>query len=69
MRKLRLKYTNHNINNVANYSAFGMQMKGRTYNATSTEYGFNGKIKDSEIYGDVNACDYGFRFYDIKKII
>lgn len=39
-------------------------MPGRVWNPTETEYGFNGKREDKEIYGEGNAYDYGARMYD-----
>lgn len=42
-----------------------MQMPGRSYTASSSyRYGFNGKEKDPETYGEGNIYDYGFRIYD-----
>ena len=48
------------------YTAFGMQMVGRTYrNAASTyRYGFNGKENDEEAKGEGGQQDYGMRIYD-----
>ena len=28
------------------------------------QFGFNGQLKDNEIYGEGNAYDYGFRIYN-----
>lgn len=40
-------------------------MPGRTYNASSSTFGFNGKLKDNEVYGsDGTSYDYGFRIYN-----
>lgn len=32
------------------------------------EFGFNGQLKDNEIYGEGNAYDYGDREYDPRSI-
>jgi RHS repeat-associated protein len=41
-------------------------MPGRKYPAAGGlyRYGFNGKEKSDEVYGDGNVYDYGFRIYD-----
>jgi RHS repeat-associated protein len=40
-------------------------MPGRNYiNGSSYRYGFNGKQKDDELYGDGNAYDFDARMYD-----
>src|SRR5690242_748837 len=42
-----------------------MVMPGRSYIAqTAHRYGFNGKEKDNETYGEGNEYDYGFRIYN-----
>jgi len=42
-----------------------MQMPGRTYSSgTQYAYGFGGKRKDNEMYGEGNAYDFGARIYD-----
>ena len=46
------------------YYPFGAQLPGRTYNAGNSSYGYNGKRKDNEIYGEGNFYDYGMRGYD-----
>ncbi len=48
------------------YYPFGMQIPGRSYSASSLKYryGFNGKENDSEVKGEGNQYDYGFRIYD-----
>ncbi len=44
-----------------------MQMPGRTYQAGSAySYGFNGKRKENEIYGEGNAYDFGARIQDSR---
>jgi len=44
------------------YYPFGMAMPGRSYNASSYLYGFNGKELDPNMDG--NNYDYGFRIYN-----
>jgi len=49
------------------YYAFGSVMVGREYVADTTDnyrFGFNGKEKTDEIYGDGNGVDFGARIYD-----
>jgi RHS repeat-associated protein len=46
------------------YAPFGMQLVDRTYQAEGYRYGFNGKEKDGEVYGEGNIYDYGFRIYN-----
>jgi RHS repeat-associated protein len=41
-----------------------MQMPGRSFNADSYRYGFNGKENDNEVKGESNQQDYGQRIYD-----
>jgi RHS repeat-associated protein len=44
------------------YAPFGMQMVGRTFDAGTYRYGFNGKELDKEI-NSTTTYDYGFRIY------
>ncbi|MGB3949385.1 MAG: RHS repeat-associated core domain-containing protein, partial [Bacteroidia bacterium] len=44
--------------------AFGASTPGRRFNETGTEFGFNGKRQDNEIYGEDNSYDFGARMYD-----
>jgi RHS repeat-associated protein len=48
------------------YYSFGMSMPGRKYTKPNSgyRYGFNGKEKSNEIYGEENAYDFGARMYD-----
>jgi RHS repeat-associated protein len=49
------------------YYPFGMQMPGRSFNATAAvkyRYGFNGKENDNDVKGEGNQQDYGMRIYD-----
>jgi RHS repeat-associated protein len=43
-------------------------MPNRTYSLSSSKYrfGFNGKEKDNEIYGEGNAIDFGARIIDTR---
>jgi len=50
---------------VFNYP-FGMELEGRTFDNTEYKHGFNGQIKDNEIYGEGNAYDFGERIYDSR---
>jgi RHS repeat-associated protein len=43
-------------------------MPGRKYNSNKAVYGFNGKRKDNEMYGEGNAYDYGERMYDPRVV-
>ncbi|TAH22784.1 MAG: hypothetical protein EAZ08_00695 [Cytophagales bacterium] len=47
------------ILSATDYYAFGMSMKGRTWQSEKYRYGFNGKENDS----DWEVQDYGFRIY------
>jgi RHS repeat-associated protein len=50
-------------------NSFGSIMEGRNYEGdTSLRYrfGFNGKEKDNETYGDGNELDFGARIYDSR---
>jgi hypothetical protein len=53
-------YTAH-IKSVQDYYPFGMEMPGRSYNATYA-YSFNGKRDDKE--AEYGWQDYGMREYD-----
>jgi RHS repeat-associated protein len=47
------------------YYPFGMEMQGRKYSVqVPYRYGFNGKEKDNETYGEGNIYDYGYRIYN-----
>ena len=60
----QVSYYLPHIVNANDYYPFGMQMPGRTYSGSPYRYGFNGKEKDSETYGEGNQYDYGFRIYN-----
>src|SRR5690554_3142073 len=70
-RKLPVNDGNGNIDyflaDVVSYSDYypgGMVMPGRSGNANSYKYGFNGMLKDDEIKGEGNSYDFGARMYD-----
>jgi len=46
------------------YYPYGMLMKGRSWNAGKSIYGYNGKKNDNEVYGVGNWQDYGERMYN-----
>ncbi|MGL6266709.1 MAG: RHS repeat domain-containing protein, partial [Chitinophagaceae bacterium] len=47
------------------YYAFGQEIKERAYRISGGyRYGFNGKENDSEVKGEGNQQDYGFRIFD-----
>src|ERR1039458_10668994 len=50
------------------YYPFGMPMPGRSYTVTGATYrfGFNGKEKDNEPYGEGDEYDFGARMYDSR---
>jgi RHS repeat-associated protein len=48
------------------YYPFGMEMPGRKFSSDKYKFGFNGKLKDDEVYGEGNFQDYGFRMYDTR---
>jgi RHS repeat-associated protein len=49
---------------LTDYYAFGQAITERTYNAAAYKYGYNGKEKDNELYGEGNAYDFGARIND-----
>ncbi|MCW3094074.1 MAG: hypothetical protein JWP81_5143 [Ferruginibacter sp.] len=59
-------YYNADVVTANDYYPFGMLMPGRRYSWANSlyRYGFNGKEKDNETYGDGNEYDYGFRIYN-----
>ena len=61
-----IDYYNADIITANDYYPGGMQMPGRKYTQpnSSYRYGFNGKEKSDEVYGDGNVYDYGFRIYN-----
>lgn len=46
------------------YTPFGAIMDGRGFNLDKYRFGFNGKEKDKETYGEGNEYDFGARIYD-----
>ena len=61
-----IDYYNPDVVTANDYYPFGSQLPGRKYiQANNTyRYGFNGKEKSDEVYGDGNVYDYGFRIYN-----
>lgn len=45
------------------YRPFGTVMQNRAFSSRAYRYGFNGKEKDAEMYGEGNAYDFGARIY------
>lgn len=60
-----IDYYNANVVTGNDYYPGGMQMPGRKYQAGSSsyQYGFAGKRKDNDIYGEGNAYDFDARMY------
>lgn len=56
------------ILSATDYYPFGMPMPNRTYSLSSSKYrfGFNGKEKENDLYGEGNAYDYSSRMYDSR---
>ncbi len=55
------------VTNATYYYPFGSAMK--TWGGDTTykfKYGFNGKERDNEMYGDGNSYDFGARIYDSR---
>jgi RHS repeat-associated protein len=59
-------YFRAEILTASDYSPFGVTLTNRNYTSSSYRYGFNGKEKDAEAYGEGNFYDYGFRMYDTR---
>ena len=53
-------------NTKPNYYAFGMAIQGRKFSSNSYKYGFNGQLKDDEIYGDGNLNSAEYWEYDTR---
>lgn len=60
-----IDYYNANVVTGNDYYPGSMQMPGRKYQAGSSsyQYGFAGKRKDNDIYGEGNAYDFDARMY------
>jgi RHS repeat-associated protein len=52
------------VMSVQGYYPFGMAQPGRNYNPTEYKFGFQGYLKDDEIYGANNSYTTEFRQYD-----
>jgi RHS repeat-associated protein len=62
-------YYEADVISAQDYYPGGMQLPGRTYNATTGyRYGFNGKENDNEVKGEGNQQDYGMRIYDPRLV-
>jgi RHS repeat-associated protein len=48
------------------YYAFGQEMPGRTFASDDYRYGFNGKERENDFWGDGNAYDFGARINDTR---
>jgi len=62
VNKMPCNYLNINLN----HHPFGTQMSGRRLLSAKAKYGFNGKEKDNEDYGEGNAYNFGSRIYDSR---
>jgi RHS repeat-associated protein len=49
-----------------NLYPFGAPLPGRTFQSSEYRFGFNGKEKDDETYGDGNALDFGARVFNSR---
>ncbi|HKO79596.1 MAG TPA: RHS repeat-associated core domain-containing protein, partial [Chitinophagaceae bacterium] len=63
-----IEYYNADVVSANDYYPGGMLLPGRTYNTGNYAYGFNGKRKDNEMYGEGNAYDFGERIYDPRIV-
>jgi len=64
-----LKVKNGSQTKINDYSKFGSVMVGREFEADTADryrFGFNGKEKTDEIYGEGNGVDFGARIYDSR---
>jgi len=52
------------IVSATDYYPFGAIMPGRSFQSGGYRFGFNGKEKDNETYGEGNEMDFGARIYD-----
>ncbi|HTA82923.1 MAG TPA: RHS repeat-associated core domain-containing protein [Bacteroidia bacterium] len=59
-----ISYYESDVISSNDYYGFGMLEPGRNFNSALYRYGFNGKEKDNETYGNANEYDYGKRLYD-----
>lgn len=58
-----LVYFSPDIASAQDYYPFGSIMPGRSF-SSGYRFGFNGKEQDSEVSGNGNQYDYGFRIYN-----
>jgi RHS repeat-associated protein len=59
-----IDYYDADIQTATDYYSYGMVMPGRSFNAGSYRYGFNGKENDNEVKGTGNQVAYENRIYD-----
>lgn len=59
-----IDYYTADVISATDYYPFGFEMPGRKFNSDKSVYGFNGKRKDNEIYGEGNAYDFEARIQD-----
>jgi RHS repeat-associated protein len=60
-----IDYYTADVITAQDYYPFGMNMPGRSFSSGNQyRYGFNGKEKSNEIYGEGNAYDFGARIQD-----
>jgi hypothetical protein len=52
------------ISRQQDYESFGSLMPGRNYSSDAYRFGFQGQIKDPEIYGEANSYAFDFRMDD-----
>jgi RHS repeat-associated protein len=53
-----------NVASLADYYPYGMEMPGQTYSSDDYRYGYQGKEKETEMYGNANGYDFGARILD-----
>ena len=61
-----IDYYTADVISATDYYPFGFEMPGRKYNSDKSVYGFNGKRKDNDIYGEGNAYDFSSRMYNSR---
>lgn len=59
-----IDYYEADVISAQDFYPFGFEIPGRRFNSNKATYGFNGKRKDNEIYGEGNAYDFGERIQD-----
>ena len=59
-------YWQADILSAQDYSPFGVQLDGRTFDSEKYRYGFNSMEKDDQVKGRGNSYDFGARMYDSR---